>query len=163
MASAVGPGQEVDEELRAALTEAGQEHVLQVSECMNRSSAIDPPLALRSIGTRLGLSHQQYIDAGLATEAEAAALVQQVQGLNLQELNAIFKGLGINGGSGSNGGSSTVVEQEEAPAAPAFAPLKDMASVASTSSATLKEWEAAGTYVRGIRQEWIALLNSFID
>lgn len=83
------------------------------------------------------------MDAGLATEAEAAALVKQVQGLKLQELNAIFKSLGIKSISSSN--NNAVVAQEEAPAAPAFAPLKDVASVATTPPAQLEEWEAAGT------------------
>lgn len=71
--------------------------------------------------------------------------MQQVRGLNLQELNAIFKGLGIDGGGSSSKGSA-MVEQEETTAAPAFAPLKDVASAASTPPATLQEWEAAGTW-----------------
>lgn len=81
----------------------------------------------------------QYVDAGLATEAEAAALVAQVRGLKLQELNAIFRGLGLHN------------KEKEAPAAaaadaeaPAFAPLKDVASVAGTPAEQLKEWEALG-------------------
>ena len=85
--------------------------------------------------------HTQYVDAGLASEAEAAALVAQVQGLKLQELNTIFKGLGIQSSSSKETGAQAPAAAAEAPA---FAPLKDVASVASTPTAQLKEWEALG-------------------
>ncbi len=84
----------------------------------------------------------QYVDAGLATAEQTATLLSQVKGLKLQELNAIFRGLGID----SPSKSPQVVAQEEAPAAPAFAPLRDVASVASTPPAQLQAWEAAGAY-----------------
>lgn len=87
--------------------------------------------------------HTQYVDAGLASEAEAAALVAQVQGLKLQELNTIFKGLGIQGSSSKETGAQAPAAAAAAEA-PAFAPLKDVASVASTPTAQLKEWEALG-------------------
>ena len=66
----------------------------------------------------------------------------QVQGLKLQELNTIFKGLGIQGSSSTETGAQAPAAA--AAEAPAFAPLKDVASVASTPTAQLKEWEAIG-------------------